>query len=160
MTTNTRFAVAVHILSILAIDQSRAIRSAELAQSVCTNPAVIRRLLCTLATAGLTTSHLGCGGGAMLAKPAQHITLLDVFRVVGDPQLLGLPRSAPNTACPIGCNVQTVLARSIHRAQQALERELAQTSIAQIAQELQGLPAPVMATPSQPKVIASDYQES
>lgn len=137
MPTSTRFAVAVHILAVLAVHEDCTIRSEELAKSVCTNPTVIRRLLCLLAEAGLTQSQLGYGGGATLAKPAEQITLLDVFRSVEDPNLFEMPRNAPNQDCPIGCSIQDVLAKSTHKAQQALEAELAKTTIAQVTQEIQ-----------------------
>ncbi|MGA0607248.1 Rrf2 family transcriptional regulator [Phenylobacterium sp. VNQ135] len=32
---------------------------------------------------GLTRSQMGAGGGALLARPADRITLLDVLRAVG-----------------------------------------------------------------------------
>jgi Rrf2 family protein len=137
MPTSTRFAVAVHILAILAAHEDCTVRSEALAQSVCTNPTVIRRLLCLLAEAGLTQSQLGYGGGTTLAKPAEQITLLDVFQTVEDPNLFEIPRNKPNQDCPIGCSIQDVLGKSTHKAQQALEAELAKTTIAQVAHEIQ-----------------------
>ena len=139
MPTSTRFAVAVHILSILAVHEGAAVRSEEIAASVCTNPTVIRRLLGRLAEAGLTTSQLGSGGGAMLARSASEITLLEVFQVVEEPHIFELHRNNPNDKCGVGRNIQTVLSRSMQRAQQALEAELEQTTIAQITQEIQSL---------------------
>ena len=75
MPTSTRFAVAVHILTALAVNDGNAVRSEQLASSASTNPTVIRRILSMLAEAGLTSSQLGYGGGATLAKPANQITL-------------------------------------------------------------------------------------
>jgi Rrf2 family protein len=139
MPTSTRFAVAVHILSILAAHDGEPVRSETLATSVCTNPAVIRRLLCKLADAGLTSSQLGYGGGTMLAIPANQITLLDIFHLVEDPNVFEMHRTTPNENCPIGRNIQEILMRSTTKAQQALENELAKTTIAQVSKEIQKL---------------------
>ena len=82
MSTSTRFAVAIHILTSITLLRGRAVRSEDIASSVNTNPTVVRRILGTLADAGLTQAQLGLGGGALLAKPADQITLLAIYRAV------------------------------------------------------------------------------
>jgi DNA-binding IscR family transcriptional regulator len=90
-----------------------------------------------LAEAGLTSSQLGYGGGATLAKPADQITLLDVFQVVEEPNIFEMHRTPPDENCFVGRNIQEVLTRSTAKAQQALETELFKTTIAKVAQEIQ-----------------------
>ncbi|MEO1404048.1 MAG: Rrf2 family transcriptional regulator [Cyanobacteria bacterium J06635_1] len=133
MPTSTRFAVAVHILTALTINEGNPVRSEQLASSASTNPAVVRRILSMLAKAGLTSSQLGHGGGAILAKSANQITLLDVFQVVEDPNIFEMHRTPPDKNCFVGRNIQPVLMKSTAQAQQALEAELAKTTIADIA---------------------------
>lgn len=137
MPTSTRFAVAVHILAALAVNDGRVVRSEQLASSASTNPTVVRRILSMLAEAGLTSSQLGYGGGATLAKPADQITLLDVFQVVEEPNIFEMHRTPPDKNCFVGRNIQEVLTRSTAKAQQALEMELSKTTIANVAQEIQ-----------------------
>jgi DNA-binding IscR family transcriptional regulator len=84
MPTSTRFAVAVHTLAALAVSGGKPLRSEDLAISVNTGPVVIRGLLSRLSGAGLTRSQLGAGGGALLAKPANRIRLIDVYQAVED----------------------------------------------------------------------------
>lgn len=139
MPTSTRFAVAVHILTALAVNDGNAVRSEQLASSASTNPTVIRRILSMLAEAGLTSSQLGYGGGATLAKPANQITLLDVFQVVEEPNIFEMHRTPPDENCFVGRNIQQVLMRSMTKAQQALEAELSKTTIAEVAREIQTL---------------------
>ena len=86
MNTSSRFAFAVHVLALLAQQEGVPLSSEIIAGSVNTNPALIRRLLSMLANAGLTASQLGAGGGALLAREPQTITLLDVYRAVDDAQ--------------------------------------------------------------------------
>lgn len=139
MPTSTRFAVAVHILAALAVNDGKTVRSEQLASSASTNPTVIRRILSTLAEAGITSSQLGYGGGATLAKPANQITLLDVFEVVEDPTIFEMHRTPPDENCFVGRNIQQVLSKTTTKAQQALKIELSKTTIAEVAQDIQTL---------------------
>ena len=79
---------------------------------------------------------MGAAGGATLARPADRITLLDVFHVVESPVLIALPPNAPNPACAVGREITGVLERMTERAQAALEAELAAQTIAGILDEV------------------------
>lgn len=98
MNTSSRFAFAVHVLALLSMQKGVPLSSDIIAGSVNTNPALIRRLLSMLSAAGLTTSQLGAGGGALLVREPDSMTLLDVYRAVDDAQLFALHREAPNPA--------------------------------------------------------------
>ena len=82
MTISSRFAVAVHILTLLETGRGEPLTSEYMAGSVNTNPSVVRRILTLLARAGLTRARMGAGGGTVLARPAGEITLRDVYRAV------------------------------------------------------------------------------
>jgi Rrf2 family protein len=130
---NTRFAVAVHILTFLQTQKGEPATSELIAGSVNTNASLIRRLLLQLARAGFTTSQMGTGGGALLARPADTITLLDVYRAVDENRNVIPMHSAPNPKCPVGRNIQAVLEGRIDAAERALQQELARTTIAELA---------------------------
>jgi Rrf2 family protein len=134
--TSTRFAVAVHLLAALAVNPGRAMPSEQVAGSASTNPAVVRRLLSMLAAAGLTTSRLGQGGGALLARPPGDISLLEVYRAVEEPGLFAMHRSPPDPNCFVGRNIQPVLRPITDRAESALEAELASVTLADVAAEV------------------------
>ncbi len=136
LNTSSRFAFAVHVLALLALQEGVPLSSDMIAGSVNTNPALIRRLLTMLADAGLTTSQLGAGGGALLARPAGRITLLEVYRAVDDAQLFALHREEPNPACMVGRNIQVVLRGIIGEAQQAMEASLASRTLADATGDL------------------------
>ena len=133
MPTSTRFAVSVHILAALAVNEGTPVRSEDLARSASTNSAVIRSILCRLAKANLTTSQLGAGGGALLARNADSITLLDVYRIVEDDEIFALHRCAPDENCVVGKSIQAAMLPTLDRARQALEAELNAVTIANIA---------------------------
>ena len=136
MPASTRFVVAIHVLVSLAIMRGKPMRSEDLAFSVNTNATVIRALLGRLMDAGLTTSQLGNGGGALLSKPAEQIRLLDVYRSVEDGEIFSPHRNGPNQACFVGKNIQKAMFPALENAKQALEAELAAVTIAAIAAEV------------------------
>jgi Rrf2 family protein len=133
MPTSTRFAVAVHTLTALAVSDGKPMRSEDLAYSANTGAVVIRGLLSRLSEAGLTRSQLGAGGGTMLAKPAKKIRLLDVYVAVEDTELFSLHRTPPCESCAVGGNILAAIQPTLARARGAMEDELAKTTIADIA---------------------------
>jgi Rrf2 family protein len=133
MSISSRFAVGAHILTLLAKGDGKPVTSDWIAGSANTNPAVVRRLLTMLAKAGLTTSQLGTGGGALLAKAAEDISLLDVYRAVDEGELFALHNAPPSERCPVGRTIQSALLCTMGRAEAALEAELAKTTIAELA---------------------------
>lgn len=133
---NSRFAVAVHILTLIARGGGQPVTSDYIAGSVNTNASLVRRLLSQLTRAGLTTSQMGIGGGALLARPADRITLRDVYRAVDEGEIFGLHRERPNPACPVGRNIQSALETRFDAATRALEQELDRTTIAGLAADI------------------------
>ena len=111
MGTSTRFAVGVHLLTALAANPGKVLRSEDVADSANTNPVVVRRLFSLMTTAGLIRARLGPGGGFELARPASDITLRDVFDCVGERRALHrasvaseriLPGRRPYPPCSAG----------------------------------------------------------
>jgi Rrf2 family protein len=133
VSSSTRFAVAIHILTNITLFRGQTVRSEDIARSVNTNPTVVRRILGVLADAGLTYSQMGQGGGALLARPASDITLLDVYHAVEEQPYFMLHRARPNDACYIGHAITPVLEEEFARVGRALENSLALTSIADMA---------------------------
>lgn len=136
MNTSSRFAFAVHVLALLAQQEGAPLSSEIIAGSVNTNPALIRRLLTMLANAGLTTSQLGAGGGALLARESASISLLEVYRAVDDAQLFAMHREEPNPACMVGRHIQQTLRGVIDDAQRAMEASLAARTLADVVDDI------------------------
>jgi Rrf2 family protein len=133
---NSRFAVAVHILTLIARSEGQPVTSEYIAGSVNTNPSLVRRLLSQMTRAGLTTAQMGAGGGALLARPPEQITLRDVYRAVDEGELFGLHPEQPNPACPVGRNIQAMLETRFDAARQAMEAELDRTTVADAVAEV------------------------
>lgn len=135
MRVANRFAIAVHVLAILGQELGGDNRSEWIAGSVGVNPVVVRNILGRLRRAGLVHTHRGVVG-ALLARPLDQITLLDVYRAVEDDgEMFGIhPR--PNPRCPVGAAIQGTLERVFHEAQEAMEARLAATTMDRIIEDM------------------------
>ncbi|PFJ07353.1 transcriptional regulator [Bacillus cereus] len=113
------------MLSILKNNPSSACTSGYMAESVNTNPVVIRKIMAYLKQAGFVYVNRG-PGGATLLKDLYEITLLDVYHavnVVEEGKLFHMHQQ-PNPNCPIGANIQAVLEVILIQAQSAMEEVL------------------------------------
>ena len=139
MSTNSRFAVAIHTLAFLGFaEQSLAgLTSSEMiAGSVNTNPVVIRRLLGLLRRAGLVVSQPGSGDGWRLAREAGEITLAEVYQAIREGPLFALPSRPPDRHCLVGRNVQHALEPFFEHAEAALQQSLAQATIDDVIRQV------------------------
>lgn len=136
MTKSSRFVIATHTLALLAHGDDEAVTSEWIAGSVNTNPVVIRRILAMLAKAGLVTTQEGAKGGARLARPAKEIDLLAVYWAVEEGDLFASHPQPPNPECPVGCNIQAALAPTLEAAEDAMEKSLAKTTVADVVRQV------------------------
>jgi Rrf2 family protein len=136
MARSTRFAVGVHLLTALAANPGKILRSEDVADSANTNPVVVRRLFSLMTSAGLIRARLGPRGGFELARPASDITLRDVFAALESGELFTEHRSPPSALCPVGAHILPVLREATAPAVEALVGELSRTTIADIAAEV------------------------
>lgn len=133
MNINTRFAVAVHMLTLIAFKSDGLVSSELLAASVNTNPVVVRRLVGQLKKAGLVAVRAGVGGTS-LARPAEKISLRDVYLAVKQASKTKLVNLHPNPSaeCFVGRSIHDALAEPLARAEQEFQNSLAETSVADI----------------------------
>ncbi|SHM37897.1 Rrf2 family protein [Anaerosporobacter mobilis DSM 15930] len=120
---STKYAVSIHILSLIALKKGNSITSDYIAESVNTNPALVRRLMSGLKKAGLiqTQTKIGVTG---LMKDPEEISLLEIFKAVEDRQDLFAIHSDTNTACPVGAKIGCVLEHVNEKIQSSFEEEL------------------------------------
>lgn len=129
---STRFAVSTHLLVALAANEGTPISSAQLAESVNTSAAVVRQLLARLSASGLVDARLGAGGGSFLARPADGITLLDIYDAVETEAPLGTHRDPPGPECVcwVGQNMLDALEPVLEDAVGAMKARLAEETVA------------------------------
>jgi len=136
MSTSSRFAVAVHVLTLMAWSDEECLKSDQMAVSVNTNPVVIRRMLCELAEDKLVFSQTGSTGGSRLARSPEQITLLDVYRAVESAGVFSLHPKHPNRGCPVGSSIGTVLEEVRTEVDSAIEHVLAGITIGDVVLRL------------------------
>jgi len=134
--TSSRFAVAVHILTLMAWSDDEPVKSEQVAKSVNTNPVVIRRILCELAHARLVISHTGSAGGSKLARRPDEITLLDIYEAVESRGVFSLHRHQPSRRCPVGINIETVLGEVLEEVDSAVKQVLTKITIKDVVLRL------------------------
>lgn len=135
MRSATRFAIAIHILSLLEMSQEKDISSDRIAGSIGVNAVIVRNITALLRQARLVHTQQGVSG-AQLTRPATEITLLDVYQAVETDDELFPVHAHPNPNCPVGANIQTTLTYVFREAQQAMEARLGATTLAQVVQDL------------------------
>ena len=118
----SEFSVAVHALVFLN-HKGTTYSSEGLAENICTNPARIRKVMAKLKKAGLMTSVAGHARPS-LSKPADQITLLDIYKAVeGEKPLLHLDTHT-NPDCGVGINIQLSLQEFYNEIQKAAEEKM------------------------------------
>src|SRR5512133_3258414 len=138
MSGNSRFSMAVHILAILAMYPDERHTSECIAQSVGTNPVIVRRILGMLKKASLVEARPGANGGSVLSIAAKDITLSEVFRAVEDSPLLP-PHSNPNQGCPVGKQIHEALEDITLSVERSIDAALGQATIAQTVDKIRRL---------------------
>jgi Rrf2 family protein len=130
--------IAVHALAWMALARRQGrevLTSEQVAASVNTNPVIIRRCLGDLRRAGLVCVRHGAGAGWSLARAPEEITLLEVHDAAGPEPPFGLHHAEPNLECPVGQGIRPALSQVYGQVEQAMRRELAAVSVADVLRE-------------------------
>lgn len=99
---NTRFATAIHIMTLMAESPQEWLTSEWMAGSISINPVIVRKELSVLREAGLIVSRQGKEGGSRLAGNAEEIRISAIYLAVKNTEVLGKKNNNPNPACPVG----------------------------------------------------------
>lgn len=106
---NTRFATAVHIMTLLAKSPQEWLTSEWVAGSINVNPVIVRKEMSVLREAGLIISRQGKEGGSHLAKNAEMITISEIYKAVKNTEVLGKKNQNPNPDCSVGREINSHL---------------------------------------------------
>ncbi|GAB3504879.1 Rrf2 family transcriptional regulator [Spirosoma knui] len=126
---NSRFAISLHILTLLDQSKGEWLTSDYLAGSININPVLVRKEISNLRNHGLVISREGKNGGAMLAKPASQIRLSDVFQATRQGSFLGTTRNSPNPDCPVGKQINQHLDGLYNDVEEALVQKLGTSTL-------------------------------
>ena len=137
MQISSRFTLAIHIFACIdTFGSEYKITSDFLAGSTNVNPVIIRKILGQLKGAGLIEVARGTGG-TTVTKPLNEITFLDIYNAVEcapNGELFHFHEN-PSTNCPVGRNIHHILDDKILQIQNALEKELASITLADVKRD-------------------------
>lgn len=102
---NTRFATAVHIMTLLEKSPQEWLTSEWIAGSININPVIVRKEMSVLREAGLIISRQGKEGGSMLARNPESISISEIYAAVKNTEVLGKKNQNPNPACSVGKDI-------------------------------------------------------
>lgn len=127
---NSRFAVSLHILTLLERAGSELLSSEYMAVSININPAMVRKELSNLRNHGFVESREGKNGGSSLARAAKDINLGEVYHAVRQANLLGNSKNTPNPDCAVGRQMNQHLNALYEATEQVLIRQLSAQTLA------------------------------
>ncbi|NNF00731.1 MAG: Rrf2 family transcriptional regulator [Pyrinomonadaceae bacterium] len=133
---NSQFAMAVHVMAMLAKNCDERIKSSYIAKSVNTNAVVIRRLLSDLHEANLVVSQTGYSGGTCLTRQPADVCLLEIYEAVSHDNIFGLHAKEPDRDCEIGSTITGVLGKLQVEIDEAVKQKFASYTLQDVIDEL------------------------
>ena len=132
MRTDSRLSRMLHVLIHMDRHQGP-VTSDLIAQMLNTNPVVVRRTLSGLREAGYVASEKGHGGGWVLARPLDEITLRDVYAALGEPTVFAIGVAADDPACLVEQAVNAALNEAFTDAEALLLARLGEVTLAALS---------------------------
>lgn len=105
-----KFAITIHILTLLTKFPNDFLSSEFIAGSMNLNPVLVRKEIANLKAHHIVESKEGKNGGTKLSKAASNITLKEIFEMTFDNINLGYAKNQPNPDCPVGKKINQNLA--------------------------------------------------
>lgn len=135
MKKSSRLSLALHALVHLHAQKDKSLTSSALATCLMTNPVVVRRVLGELREAGIVEASKGPNGGWTLMRPAEDITLHQVYSAMGERLLIRTESDPGDVTCAIVRSVDRVMTDFLDDAEALLAARLARVRLSDIAGE-------------------------
>lgn len=128
---NSDFTIAIHSLTILALQPDRMSTSDAISESAGVHPVRIRKVLSLLKKHGFIKSKAGTGGGFIFALDLSEVNLWDIYKITSEGALQPkCPES--NEQCIVGANMQRVLFQIFLGAEEHLGEYLKHYTIEEV----------------------------
>lgn len=135
MKFSNKLSDGVHILAYVDICQDGDLSSAAIASSIESNPSLVRRMMSRLKKAGLLDSQPGVVA-PKLGRPADQISLLDVYLAIEDNRNLLHVDEKTNPQCIVGGNIQETLTDIYQKIQDNAEDNMSKISLQDIIDDI------------------------
>ncbi|MFT3980890.1 MAG: Rrf2 family transcriptional regulator [Ferruginibacter sp.] len=130
---NARFAIGVHIMTLLAKFPGEWLSSEFIASSINVNAVIVRKEIAVLKAAGLVESRQGKEGGSTLGKKLKDIRLSDIYAAMKSSEVLGRKIQDPSPKCPVGKQINRNLDTLFGEADEAMMSFLQRRSLKDFA---------------------------
>jgi Rrf2 family transcriptional repressor of oqxAB len=157
---DVRFSSALKAMLLLGHAEeagSPVLNSTQLARSLNTNPSLVRKMMVPLVEDGLVASIKGRGGGVRLGRPADQITLEQIYRsAIGDKPLWA-PRAEGPRECLVTNHCAEYFTKLTHETETAVLGALAGRTLADSLDELRTIDRAGGAPASRPPLPAPHH---
>ncbi|MBB3220618.1 Rrf2 family transcriptional regulator [Pseudoduganella umbonata] len=132
MRHDSRLSRMLHVL--IHMDSLDAPATSEtIAAMLGTNPVVVRRTMAGLREQGYVQSGKGHGGGWLLTRPLDRITLLDIHRALGEPPVFAIGTTDEHANCLVERAVNAELGDAMREAERILLERFGSVTLADLA---------------------------
>ncbi|MFD1175640.1 Rrf2 family transcriptional regulator [Paenibacillus puldeungensis] len=135
---NSEFTVAIHCLLFLSSKEEQIANSEQIACSVSTHAARVRKVLSLLRKHGFVTTKEGVGGGYLLATDIDNISLGDLYRIFARGSLHpGWCSGNEKSSCFISSNIHNVMDKIFSEGEARLEAYFDELHLSDVTKLLQ-----------------------
>ena len=131
MRNDSRLSRMLHILVHMA-RHGGPVTSERMSAMLGTNPVVVRRTMSGLRDAGYVRSEKGHGGGWVITCDLEQVTLLDVYKAVGQPSLFAIGNERSNPDCMIEQVVNLAVDDALREAESVLVERFRAISLGEL----------------------------
>jgi DNA-binding IscR family transcriptional regulator len=131
MRSDSRLSRMLHVL-VHMTRHAGPMTSEQIATMLGTNSVVVRRTMAGLREAGYVRSEKGHGGGWVITCDIERVSLLDVYRAVGEPTLFAIGNEHSNPDCVIEQVVNHAVDSALQEAEQLLVQRLGAISLGEL----------------------------
>jgi DNA-binding IscR family transcriptional regulator len=129
---NNKFSVGVHIMTALGDHHGKKVTSAHLTASVRAHESRVRSVLSKLVKAGLVMAYRGRHGFSSLSRPANRISLLEIYRAVEAPPIFSIHEYPREKACRTSCTHKEAMVELLGDAQRGFEARLGRRMLSEM----------------------------
>jgi len=111
------------------------VTSAHLTASVRAHESQVRSVLSQLVKAGLVVASRGRNGFSSLSRPANKISLLEIYKAVKTPPVFSIHKYSKEKTCRTSCTHKEAMAELLQDTQGAFETRLGQRMLSEMVEK-------------------------
>ena len=130
-----KFAISIHILTLLAKFPDDYLSSEFIASSINLNPVLVRKEIANLKKNQIVMSKEGKNGGTKLNILPSKVTLKQIFESTFEEISLGFSKNEPNPKCPVGKEINKNLSTLYTALNDSVMKQLEATTLEEFANQ-------------------------